>query len=68
MTAPAITVEDLRAAWERSVWRRTVPFGQALDDPLISRVLRLGALILTQPPPKLDAKRRAAGETEKDFA
>jgi hypothetical protein len=68
MTAqPPVTVEAMRAAWERSAWRRDVPFGQALAHPLIGRCLRLGALILSKPHPPLDAKRRAAGETERNF-
>ena len=67
MSARRVTVEDLRAAYERSDWRREVPFGSALNHPVLGPLLRLGALILTQPPPPLDRKRLAAGESPKDF-
>jgi len=67
VSARPVTVEDLRAVYEQSDWKHRVPFGHALNDPVLGPLLALGARILTQPPPPLDRKRLAAGESPKDF-
>lgn len=61
------TIEDLRRAYELSAWRGAVPFGVALAHPLISRALKLGAALITQPP-RPDPKRLAAGDIDKEPA
>jgi hypothetical protein len=65
MSRQLATVEELRAAFERSTWRGRMNFYQACTARWSRTVLELGAAMVRKPHPRpVDFKRLAAGDTE----